>query len=456
MYHSGKGVPKDYAEAVKWLLKAAEQGYADAQLAVAIAYHIGEGVSQDDAEAVKWLRKAAEQGYAEAQYHLAKMYSEGQGVPQDNTEAIKWYRKAAEKRHMGSVDALAALSGMGTGVSKPEANVKKESRRKDAEQGHGGAVTALNENESPEAQFNLGARYYTGTGKPQDYAEAVKWYRKAADQGHGMAQNNLGVMYSKGQGVPQDYAEAVDWYRKAAKQGNSTAQSNLGTMYEKGQGVPQDYGEAVKWYRKATEQGNAEAQFNLGVMYEKGHGVPQNNTEAMNWYRKAADQRFARAQDALAALSKRESDAEESRRKATEQRDANLGRSTEILLKKQGGVYELPVRINGVITLKFILDTGASEVNIPADVALTLWRTGTIGQGDFLPGQSYELADGSTLKSSRFIIRELDVGGIKISQVPASIMPATGSLLLGQSFLGRLESWAMDNKRHVLIIRGVK
>jgi hypothetical protein len=44
----------------------------------------------------------------------------------------------------------------------------------------------------------------------------------------------------------------------------------------------------------------------------------------------------------------------------------------EIPLIKEGGVYQIPVKVNGVITLRFVLDTGASEVNIPADVALTL------------------------------------------------------------------------------------
>src|SRR5438552_1343316 len=67
----------------------------------------------------------------------------------------------------------------------------------------------------------------------------------------------------------------------------------------------------------------------------------------------------------------------------------------EIPLLKKGGVYQLPLEINGVITLHFILDTGASDVNIPADVALTLHRAGTIRDADFLPGKTYTLADGS-------------------------------------------------------------
>ena len=55
----------------------------------------------------------------------------------------------------------------------------------------------------------------------QDYAEAVRWHRLAAEQGNASAQNNLGFMYGIGRGVPQDYAEAVRWYRLAAEQGNA-------------------------------------------------------------------------------------------------------------------------------------------------------------------------------------------------------------------------------------------
>ena len=71
-------------------------------------------------------------------------------------------------------------------------------------------------------------------------------------------------MHETGQGVPQDYGEAVRWYRRAAEQGIARAQFNLGLMYVKGQGVPQDDGEAARWYRKAAEQGDPDAQNNLG------------------------------------------------------------------------------------------------------------------------------------------------------------------------------------------------
>ena len=123
-----------------------------------------------------------------------------------------------------------------------------------------------------------------------------------------------------------------------------------------------------------------------------------------------------------------------------------------IPLIKSGGVYELPVEVNGVITLHFILDTGASEVNIPADVALTLYRTGTIRETDFLPGQTYTLADGSTLKSARFVLRSLKIGQRRIDNVAASVGDVSGPLLLGQSFLEELGAWGIDGQKQVLVL----
>src|SRR5438067_12457513 len=53
----------------------------------------------------------------------------------------------------------------------------------------------------------------------QDFEEAIRWYRRAADQGHAGALNNLGAMYAHGWGVPQDAAKAATWYREAAELG---------------------------------------------------------------------------------------------------------------------------------------------------------------------------------------------------------------------------------------------
>ena len=100
-------------------------------------------------------------------------------------------------------------------------------------------------------------------------------------------------MYAFGSGVSQDDAEAVAWYRLAAEQGHATAQYFLGVSYDNGDGVPQDHAEAVTWHRKAAEQGFDSSQYFLGVMYDNGDGVPQDDAEAVTWYppRRGAERR---------------------------------------------------------------------------------------------------------------------------------------------------------------------
>ena len=135
----------------------------------------------------------------------------------------------------------------------------------------------------PEAQFHLGMLYKNGDGVSKNAAEAIHWFRKAAEQNYADAQTNLGFMYVKGEGVPKDSAEGVKWFRKAATQNVPEAQNNLGLMFAKGDGVATDYAEAVRWFRKAAELGFAQAQSNLGVMYVQGHGVPQDYAEGCAW-----------------------------------------------------------------------------------------------------------------------------------------------------------------------------
>ena len=111
----------------------------------------------------------------------------------------------------------------------------------------------------PNAQYNMGVLYERGQIVKQDYKEAIKWYRKAADQDLAMAQFNLALMYDEGHGVKQDYKEAAKWYKKAAVQGLPQAEYNLGYMYLNGQGVFKDYDEAVKWLKLSAEHGHETA-----------------------------------------------------------------------------------------------------------------------------------------------------------------------------------------------------
>lgn len=122
-----------------------------------------------------------------------------------------------------------------------------------------------------------------------------------------------------------------------------------------------------------------------------------------------------------------------------------------VALHREGGTFLVPVLINDKITLDFTIDSGATDVTIPADVFSTMVRTGTVENSDIVDTQVYRLADGSDQSYQRFRIRSLRVGNLELRDVIASIVPEAGSLLLGQSFLSRLKSWSVDNQRQVFI-----
>ncbi|NIP94650.1 MAG: sel1 repeat family protein [Akkermansiaceae bacterium] len=79
--------------------------------------------------------------------------------------------------------------------------------------------------------------------------EDIQSLSKMAEEGDPRAQLQLGNRFSSGAGVPQDLAEAAKWFRAAAEQGQPDAAYNLAMMYESGHGVNEDPEEAQKWYQ---------------------------------------------------------------------------------------------------------------------------------------------------------------------------------------------------------------
>jgi TPR repeat protein len=128
------------------------------------------------------------------------------------------------------------------------------------------------------AEDRMGLMCLFGEGAPKSLPLAVRWFRKAADQGDGQAEYRLGDIYT---GI--DQTQAIFWLRKAAEQGVSLAEITLGGDYENGFGVPQDNAQAAQWYRKAADQGNINAQLSLGMMYGDGRGVPKDPVTAYVW-----------------------------------------------------------------------------------------------------------------------------------------------------------------------------
>ena len=105
-----------------------------------------------------------------------------------------------------------------------------------------------------------------------------------------------------------------------------------------------------------------------------------------------------------------------------------------------GGTFKVPVTINGQLIDSTSPSIAAHRTSgIPADVFMTLARTGTITDADYLDKQIYALADGSTHRLSGSLSAR-SVGNKSLDNVVGSIAPVKGSLLLGQSFLGRFNS----------------
>jgi clan AA aspartic protease (TIGR02281 family) len=127
------------------------------------------------------------------------------------------------------------------------------------------------------------------------------------------------------------------------------------------------------------------------------------------------------------------------------------GRTT-VAMEPSNGVYMIPGVLNGSVDLKFLVDTGAADVALPENVVQSLLDTGALAQSDFLGEGNYRLADGSIRRSQTFRIRSLQIGDVIVEDIRGSVVPEDAAPLLGQTFLGKLKYWSIDNAMHVLII----
>jgi len=250
----------------------------------------------------------------------------------------------------------------------------------------------------------------------------VKWHRLAAEQGMPRAQLLLGIQYYDGKkGVAQDYEYAYMWLSLAA----SKLEGALGQT-------------AVK-FRNGTAKEMTSAQ--VLEAQEMAKRCEQSNYKKCD---KIEANQSGSPEETLASFGARFLQSDPTT-------DIPPVTSVTMMKKSEAGTYVVPVLINNAITLDFVVDSGASDVSIPADVVTTLMRTGTLKQSDFLDQKTYRLADGSTVPSQTFRIRSLKVGNKVIENVNGSVASVKGTLLLGQSFLSRFKSWSIDNNKHALV-----
>jgi TPR repeat protein len=183
-------------------------------------------------EAVTWVQDAADHGYARAQMLLGQLYSHGVGVSANGETAARWMRQALDQGYPHAACELGRLS------------------------------------------VALGQR-----------AEAIRWFRRGAQDGCSAAEVGLArALLSGSGGTPEEQEEAVAALRKAAARGSPEANLDLGNLDEQ-QGKIED---ALKAYREAARKGATPAQIRLGDLLSDGISTKPDYVEAWMWLSLAA------------------------------------------------------------------------------------------------------------------------------------------------------------------------
>jgi peptidyl-prolyl cis-trans isomerase B (cyclophilin B) len=126
--------------------------------------------------------------------------------------------------------------------------------------------------------------------------------------------------------------------------------------------------------------------------------------------------------------------------------------SEKISLIKENGVYVVPCVVNG-LNLRFIFDTGASDVTISLTEALFMLKNGYLKDQDIHEKQQYQTANGEISEGTIINLQSIKIGGFELKNVKASVVETLSApLLLGQSFLEKLGKFEIDYKTQTLYI----
>ena len=161
------GLEKNPPRAATWYIKAAEQGFADAQCALGNAYLYADGVMINATKARGWFEKCLAQGNPEAYYGLGRIYWNGEGVPVKHEHAFELFSKGVEHNDVLSMWAL-------------------------------------------------GQMYFDGNYVDQDYRRAREYWYRATDKRGLLSAYALGLTYRDGKGAEKSVVQALKWLNIAA------------------------------------------------------------------------------------------------------------------------------------------------------------------------------------------------------------------------------------------------
>ncbi|MDG2125438.1 MAG: tetratricopeptide repeat protein [Verrucomicrobiales bacterium] len=281
------GVEKDWKEAERYLVAAAESGeMAGAGMQLAQLYDSeSEGWEMQSGKSLEWLNRLVGMGETPAMVRLGDKYYTGTGVEKSTAKGKGLYEKAAAKGDANGYLRLAGVAELAKRWEDMVANLEKA-----GEAGNGDSFTTL------------GQIFEQGKGVEMDLAKAAGYYGQGADAGVVICMHNLGVFYDAGKGVDQTLEIAAGWFFKAAVQGLLESQNQLAAYYRGGRGVMRDPVAAAAWFDRASRGGHVLAQVNLASMFEAGEGVGQDFGVAAKLYQEAAQRGLPLAMARLGVL----------------------------------------------------------------------------------------------------------------------------------------------------------
>jgi TPR repeat protein len=296
-------------EAVYWLLAAATEGHADAQVLLgSLILCDEEGVVEATEEtAAAWLWEAAAQGSVEACGWLGQLYAYGVVLAPDDGHALELllYALAIQDRPVPQalkavrpatreylwLDAAETLRERMSAAEVAEAYHRAEMRVQASGQMNAGEQEALVQLQADadagdtDAHAELGYRYFNGLGVPPDRRRAAVHFQEAAEAGDARAQEYLALLLMNGGGsLSKDWTKAHRWLRAAAAQGLTTCQYNLAFTYLRGDGTEKNIDEGIMWLRRAAEQGDPMALYELANLYNEGRHLERDPIEAVKHY----------------------------------------------------------------------------------------------------------------------------------------------------------------------------
>ena len=134
----------------------------------------------------------------------------------------------------------------------------------------------------------------------------------------------------------------------------------------------------------------------------------------------------------------------------TDRRERKVGGHTKVSMRKEGGVYLVPITVNG-LNLDFIFDTGASSISLSSAEAMVMLRQGQITQDDIVGQQQFQDATGGVSVGTIVLLRTVQIGDITLENVEASIVDnIQAPLLLGQTALAKFGKVTIDYNHNTI------